>query len=184
MAVKTYKYTDTTQITEHFRASEFRCKCGKTHDFNVDDELVEKLEALRAALECSSITVASGFRCVAHDKAVGGTGTGQHTLGKAADITCYDKDGKVIDTKLVCCAAQDIGFSGIARINDRNTHVDVRSGKTWKGDETKGNSYCIPYSDFYEYFHIEKPASPQVTEGVEIELAIGGKRYKGTVYPQ
>lgn len=184
MAVKTYQHGDTTQLSDHFRASEFRCKCGKSHIFSVDEDLVKLLEKLRAALECSSITVSSGFRCVSHDKAVGGTGNGQHTLGKAADICCHDKDGNIIDTKLVCCAAQDIGFGGIARINDRNTHVDTRA-KTWRGDETKGNSYCIPQADFYAYFGIERPApAAQPVEGVEIELAIGGKRYKGTVYPQ
>ena len=183
MAVKTYNAGDTSKLSEHFRASEFRCKCGRAHVFSVDTELVEKLEQLRSALECSSITVSSGFRCVSHDKAVGGTGSGQHTLGKAADITCYDKDGNVIDTKLVCCKAQDIGFNGIARINDHNTHVDVRVSKTWHGDETKGNSYCIPQGDFYAYFGIQKPAA-QAAEGVEIELVIGGKQYKGTVYPK
>lgn len=182
MAVKTYKYGDTTQLSDHFRSSEFRCKCGKQHDFTIEDELIEKLEQLRAALECSSITVSSGFRCPSHDKAVGGKGNGQHTLGKAADITCYGKDGQIIDTKLVCCKAQDIGFSGIARINERNTHVDVRAGK-WRGDETKGNSYCIPQGDFYAYFNIARPVNPNAG-GIEIEIALGGKSYRGIVFPK
>ena len=180
-----YKSGDTTQLSEHFKASEFRCKCGKAHDFSVNEELIQKLEQLRAALECSSITVSSGFRCPAHDKAVGGKGNGQHTLGRAADICCRDANGEIIDTKKVCCAAQEIGFNGIARINERNTHVDVRTGKTWYGDETKGNSYCIPSLDFYAYFGIDRPASnAQTGEGIEINLTIGGKQYKGTVYPQ
>ena len=79
--IKTYGYTDNPQLSPHFNAQEFRCKCGKAHDFQIDDDLITKLEALYAALNCSKIIVTSGFRCAAHDKAVKGSGTGQHTLG-------------------------------------------------------------------------------------------------------
>ena len=114
--IKTYGYTDNTQISPHFNAQEFRCKCGMEHDFQIDDDLISKLEALYAALNCSKIIVTSGFRCAAHDKAVKGSGTGQHTLGNAADICCYGQDGQPISSKVVCCKAQDIGFRGIANI--------------------------------------------------------------------
>ena len=114
--IKTYGYDDRTQLSAHFNASEFRCKCGQAHDFQLSDELVGKLEQLYAALNCSKIIVTSGFRCVTHDKSVGGSGTGQHTIGRAADICCYGQDGQPISSKLVCCKAQDIGFSGIANI--------------------------------------------------------------------
>ena len=77
--IKTYNYTDNTQLSPHFNAQEFRCKCGKEHDFQIDDDLITKLEALYASLNCSKIIVTSGFRCSAHDKAVKGSGTGQHT---------------------------------------------------------------------------------------------------------
>ena len=166
----TYKYGDTTQISPHFKACEFQCKCSGKHDFPLDTALVEKLEELYTALNCSSINVSSGYRCVQHDKAVGGSGTGQHTLGKAADICCYGQDGKPIVSYLVCCAAEDVGFSGVARINDRYTHVDVRSGH-WFGDETKGNSYCIPCSSFYDYFGIEKGASGM--NGIDVSVHNG-----------
>jgi len=149
---KKYEYSDTTQLSPHFNAKEFRCKCGKEHEFSVSDELVQKLEQLYAALNCSKIIVTSGFRCSAHDKAVKGSGTGQHTLGNAADICCYGQDGQPISSKTVCCKAQDIGFSGIANITAayQYTHVDVRSGKKWYGDEVHGNSTVT--DDFYKYF--------------------------------
>lgn len=155
--IRTLPSDSKEQLSEHFNASEFRCKCGKAHDFKVSEELVEKLEALRSALGCSRINITSGFRCVAHDKHVGGSGSGQHTLGKAADICCYDANGAPISSKTVCCKAQDIGFSGIANITAQYiyTHVDVRSGR-WYGDEVHGNSYCIPSRDFYEYYGIMK----------------------------
>ena len=94
-----YQYSDSTQITPHFNSSEFRCKCGKVHEFGISNELVDKLEKLYAALNCSKIIVTSGYRCPTHGKNVGGSGTGQHTLGNAADICCYGQDGQPISSK-------------------------------------------------------------------------------------
>ena len=152
-----YKYNDKTQLTEHFNVSEFRCKCGKTHDTIIDPALAEKLEKLHKALNCKSIVINSGYRCSAHDKAVGGNGSGQHTKGTAADIKCYGKDGKAISSKIVSCAAQDIGFGGIANIDSTYTatHVDVRTGKQWYGDETVTTSYSVT-ANFYDYYKIKK----------------------------
>ncbi len=149
---KTYPFDDSTQLSAHFNVSEFRCKCGKVHDTLLADELVEKLEQLYAALDCSKIIVTSGFRCSMHDRAVGGSGTGQHTKGNAADICCYGQDGQPISSKVVCCKAQDIGFTGIANITAayQYTHVDVRPNGKWYGDEVHGNSTVT--DDFYKYF--------------------------------
>ena len=132
--------------------SEFRCKCGKAHDTLLSDELVEKLEQLYAALDCSKIIVTSGFRCSMHDRTVGGSGTGQHTKGNAADICCYGQDGQPISSKVVCCKAQDTGFRGIANITAayQYTHVDVRPNGKWYGDEVHGNNTVT--DDFYKYF--------------------------------
>ena len=149
---KTYEYSDNTQLSPHFNISEFRCKCGKEHETLNNPELIEKLEKLFTALNCSKIIVTSGYRCTAHDKNVGGSGTGQHTLGNAADICCYGQDGQPISSKIVCCKAQDIGFRGIANITTAYiyTHVDVRPNGKWYGDEVHGNSSVT--DDFYKYF--------------------------------
>ena len=163
--IKTFKHGDSTKLTAHFAVNEFQCKCGKGHDFQLDTDLVDKLENLFTALDCSKIVISSGFRCVEHDKNVGGTVNGQHTLGKAADFCCYDQSGKPIVTYKVCCAAQDIGFTGIARINDSYTHCDVRSGGKWYGDETKGNGSVT--TDFYKYFGMQKEAKPMMN-GIDI----------------
>ena len=153
--IKTYLFDDKTQLSAHFNVSEFRCKCGKAHDTLLADELVNKLEQLYSALNCSKIIVTSGFRCSMHDRSVGGDGTGQHTKGNAADICCYGQDGQPISSKTVCCKAQDIGFGGIANITPAYiyTHVDVRSGKRWYGNEVQGNSSVT--DNFYEYFEGE-----------------------------
>ena len=150
--IKKYEFGDTTQFSPHFNAKEFRCKCGKEHEVLIADELIDKLEKLYDSLNCSKIIVTSGYRCETHDKNVGGSGTGQHTKGNAADICCYGQDGQPISSKTVCCKAQDIGFAGIANITAdyQYTHVDVRTGSKWYGDEVHGNSSVT--DDFYKYF--------------------------------
>lgn len=170
--IKTYKYSDNTQLTPHFNAREFKCKCGKEHDFQVSTDLVDKLEKLYEKLDCSKIIVTSGFRYAEHDKNVGGTGTGQHTKGTAADICCYGQDGQPISSKTVCCTAQDIGFTGIANIDTsyHYTHVDVRTGSKWYGDETKGNNSVT--SDFHSYFGIQK-GDENSMKGIDVSVHNG-----------
>lgn len=172
--VRTYHYGDTTQISPHFKACEFQCKCGKPHDFKVSDELVQNLEKLRDALKCSSAHVSSGFRCPAHDKAVGGKGSGKHTQGLAADIVCYAQPGLPISSKIVSCKAQDIGFKGIANITPAytSTHLDMRTTGTWYGDETRGTSWDC--KDLHDYYGIpkdekeEKSMSDTAKKGIDI----------------
>lgn len=152
--VRKYAFNDSTQLSPHFNIQEFRCKCGTEHETMLSEELIQNLEKLYDALNCSKIIVTSGYRCADHDRNVGGNGTGQHTLGKAADICCYGQDGQPISSKIVCCKAQDLCFCGIANINAAYiyTHVDVREGRKWYGDEVKGNSSVT--DDFYKYFGI------------------------------
>lgn len=170
--IKAYVYGDRTQLSPHFRSSEFQCKCGKAHDTLISDELVSKLEALYAKLNCSKIIVTSGYRCVTHDKNVGGSGTGQHTKRTAADICCYGQDGKPISSKVVCCTAQDLGFGGIANITSEYiyTHVDVRTGYRWLGDETVNNNTVT--DDFYKYFGISKTDKP-LSNGIDLSCHNG-----------
>ena len=175
MLVNHYNYNDSTQLSPHFNAREFRCSCGKSHETLLASELVDKLEALYTALNCSKIIVTSGYRCPEHDKAVGGTSSGQHTKGTAADVCCYGQDGQPISSKTVCCKAQDLGFTGIANITSsyQYTHLDVRTGYRWLGDETKGNGTVT--DDFYKYFGIAKTQQPSesIAKGIDVSYAQG-----------
>ena len=169
MAILTYKFDDQTQLSPHFNAREFRCQCGKTHETLIASKLVDKLEQLYSTLNCSKIIVTSGYRCPEHDKAVGGTSSGQHTKGTAADVCCYGQDGQPISSKTVCCKAQDLGFGGIANITSsyQYTHLDVRTGYRWLGDETKGNGTIT--DDFYKYFGIKKTTeTTSVLKGIDV----------------
>lgn len=169
MPVNHYDYNDNTQLSPHFNAREFRCQCGQSHETLIASELVDKLETLYTALNCSKIIVTSGYRCPEHDKAVGGTSSGQHTKGTAADVCCYGQDGQPISSKTVCCKAQDLGFGGIANITSsyQYTHLDVRTGYRWLGDETKGNGTVT--EDFYKYFGIEKATeTTSILKGIDV----------------
>lgn len=185
--IKTYSSNSTDQISAHFNITEFKCKCGKTHDTKLDTLLTDNLERLFSALNCSKIIVNSGYRCSTHDLNVGGNGSGQHTKGTAADIVCYDQKNNKISSKKVCCAAQDVGFNGIANIDSTYTatHVDVRVGK-WYGNEAlgaAGTNYTIT-NDFYSYFGLTKEdvygkTIAEVTK--EVTLIIDGETYTGTL---
>lgn len=165
MAIKYYKHGDTTQLSPHFNVSEFQCKCNSKHGTPISEELVIKLERLYEALDCSAIIITSGYRCVAHDKAVGGNGGGFHTKGMAADICCYAKNGAIISSKIVCCKAQDVGFTGIANINSsyQYTHVDVRENGKWYGNEVVTTATGVT-DDFYKYYGIKKDNEPKQAE--------------------
>ena len=175
MAILTYKFDDQTQLSPHFNAREFRCQCGQPHETLIASELIDKLEALYTALNCSKIIVTSGYRCPEHDKAVGGTSSGQHTKGTAADVCCYRQDGQPISSKTVCCKAQNLGFTGIANITSsyQYTHLDVRTSAKWYGDEIHGNGTVT--DDFYKYFGMEKsePETKNLLKGIDVSYAQG-----------
>ena len=168
MNVKKYQFSDSTQLFPHFNVREFRCQCGGNHETLISSELIDKLEALYTALNCSKIIVTSGYRCPEHDKAVGGTSSGQHTKGTAADVCCYGQDGQPISSKTVCCKAQDLGFTGIANITSsyQYTHLDVRTSGKWYGNEIHGNGTVT--DDFYKYFGIPKTDAKHILKGIDV----------------
>ena len=164
--VKTFSYSKdkNTFLSPHFQVKEFASTSnGKLYSDNVliSYDLVQRLEKLYAKLKCTSITINSGYRTKEHDKAVGGSGTGQHTLGKASDIVCRNKDG-IIPAQVVCCVAADLGFGGVANISGKYqaVHVDVRTNSKYYGDEIRGTSsiwnYNSKWTDFYVYFGLSK----------------------------
>jgi len=142
--VATYNYNDKKQISQHFNVQEFKCKCGKAHDTIIDNALVDRLERLYKIADCSRITITSGYRCPTHSRNVGGSASDAHTVGIAADIMCYDKQGKLINPWLAAACAEQAGFSGIG-VMSTALHVDVRNSSNyknphWFGDETTGNN--------------------------------------------
>lgn len=156
-----YKKSANVKLSDHFQVYEFASKSGSklySDVVKVHNKLVIILEALFKELDCSKMIVNSGYRTPEHDKAVGGSGAGQHTLGRAADVVCYGKDGKIIPAEKVCCKLEDMGgIYGIGYISPNAVHVDTRSKTSkWWGDETKPGSPNISklgYNSFHKYFN-------------------------------
>ena len=70
---------------------ELECKCGRCH---MTPEVIDNLNALTDRVldplrsrYGNPIYVNSGYRCLNHNKAVGGVANSQHCKGQAADIT-------------------------------------------------------------------------------------------------
>lgn len=158
--IKTYslKKDGNKKITAHFKVREF--KCSSSDVIKVDTDLVNILEKVHKKFNCKYIIINSGYRTKQHDISVGGSGKGQHTLGRAADFKCMGQDGNWISAKKICCYLEDINCKGIAYINSRSVHLDTRTGNKYWGDETKGYNSIWYYKkgcySFYKYFNIKK----------------------------
>lgn len=144
--------TTSKKISTHFHSTEFRCQhCGK---IKIDQNLVNKLEHIFSKLKASKCIISSGYRCAYYDKKIGGF-LGRHYEGVAADCCFYDKQGKIIPSKIVICVAYDLKeLNGIAKINNNYVHLDNRASGTYRGDETRGNSSY--WTNPYTYFGVSK----------------------------
>lgn len=154
MAVAIYSYDDKTQISKNFKVSEFRCKCGKVHSTKISSELINMLQKMTDIVKADYVTISSGYRCATHDRNVGGSGSGPHCGGYAADCQ-FVKNGKPINTKLLSCVAQDLGFMGIANITPDYSwiHLDMKN-RVYKGNEII--NYDTVTTNFYSYYGISK----------------------------
>ncbi len=72
--------------TPHFLETELACKgidcCN--YDCEMDFNFMNKIEGLRS--KTGPLKVNSGYRCKAHNKAVGGVSNSFHVRGKALDL--------------------------------------------------------------------------------------------------
>lgn len=154
MSIKSYSYNDKTQLTKNFNVSEFRCKCGKTHNIKISTELVNQLQKMADYIGVDSVIISSGHRCAEYDRKVGGSSSGPHVDGYAADCK-FMKNGKFINTKYLSCIAQDLGFNGIANITSdyQWIHLDMK-GRIYKGNEII--NYHTLTNNFYSYYGLTK----------------------------
>ena len=91
-----------------------------------------RAEALRHQLGDVKLRVTSGFRSKACDQSVGGSGSGQHTYGRAIDLTGFGGSPSLCT---IAQQARSAGFGGIFGPgypdHDDHAHVDIRSGRSW-----------------------------------------------------
>lgn len=122
-------------LTANFSKSEFACKhCGK---LILDPLLPPALQMLRDTANKMyllyapiRVKVHCGYRCPAHNKAVGGEPNSQHVLGRAADITLYIGNVAPLSmSQMYLCAMKVPIFvmGGVGIYPEQKfMHVDVR----------------------------------------------------------
>lgn len=126
----TYRRDDQTPITQNFTRQEFECPCGCSAQI-VDKELVDKLQSIRDKV-CKPLVITSGYRCPAHNKAVGGASNSRHLYGTAADWRTQDRSMNPVALGILA-AAQGFGGIGIywRTATDAFVHADTRAGPVW-----------------------------------------------------
>lgn len=115
------------RLTPYFEVREMACKCG-CNQCEVSMELMELLDMIRERF--GPIIVNSGFRCVTHNTAVGGSANSMHMQGKAADIRT--KNVTVTVDELADFAESLLPGTGAVIRYKNFVHVDVRKKKLRK----------------------------------------------------
>jgi zinc D-Ala-D-Ala carboxypeptidase len=140
---KIYALQDADCTPAHFSWAEVDGGCGQggysggsVSAATVQQNLLRAMwraEALRHRMGDQPLTVTSGFRSQSCDRAVGGSGTGQHTYGTALDLVPASGGSPSF-----CTIASNARYSGFGGIfgpgypgHDDHTHVDIRSSRSW-----------------------------------------------------
>ena len=110
-----------TQLSAHFKSSEFACRCGCGQSA-VSEDLIDLLEAIRTTVN-KPVKITSGRRCLEHNTKCGGKPRSQHMLGNAADITVEGLSPK----QLAAIIERKFKPAGMG-VYKTFVHVDVRSG--------------------------------------------------------
>lgn len=111
------------RVSRNFKLSEFASKDGDEIVL-LHPALIVGLQALRDYVK-ESVTVNSGYRSKAHNKAIGGASASYHVLGMAADIVVSRHTPNQI-----AFIARELGFGGI-KAYQGFTHIDVGPTRTW-----------------------------------------------------
>lgn len=114
-------------LSPHFSKSELCCKCGCNLCL-VSPRLVIAMEALRS-LGPEPIVVHDGYRCAAHNAAVGGVKNSQHETGEAFDGVIQGLGLQEMYDRAI--QIPDFASGGIGLYPDGTPfiHCDVRPGR-------------------------------------------------------
>lgn len=98
-------------------------------ELGVDEEAMDKLQALRARLG-RPIILTSAYRSAAHNRAVGGARNSYHMQGRAFDVRMDNQDPVAFAD-----AARAVGFTGFGHyVRQGFMHIDTRAEPlTFKG---------------------------------------------------
>lgn len=123
--VKNYKKGSAVRLSANFTSAEFDCHgAGCCDCTKIDTALVERLQRIRNHFGRATV-INSGYRCAAHNKAVGGASASRHLKGQAADIAVSG-----VAPAEVAKYAEHIGIKGIG-LYSNFVHVDTRTLKSF-----------------------------------------------------
>lgn len=111
--------------------SEFRCKSGASMGTLVVEnikELANNLQVLRDYLGVP-ITITSGYRSKAHNKAIGGAEFSKHVIGQAADIKAKGLSPSEIKQAIQQLIAEGKMKQGGIGLYRSWVHYDIRGTK-------------------------------------------------------
>ncbi len=117
----------TTQLTRHFRRTEFDCHDGTPYPQEwIQLRLMKLCTALeRIRLITGPIKITSGYRTVKHNRKIGGVEKSQHIFGMAADLTCQLPSHKLHDIILKLIRTGEIPQGGVGHYRTF-VHYDLR----------------------------------------------------------
>ena len=127
MSTAIINQTNNDQLTQHFKAEEFRCKDG-TKEFLWAFELLEVLETIRNHFN-EPIIINSGYRTPTWNTKVGGAKNSYHMKGMAADIRVKNVSPK----EVAKFASEYMKNHGGVICYTSFVHVDVREEYYRKG---------------------------------------------------
>lgn len=134
------------KLSEHFSSSEFDCHgTGCCNSTIINEKLVQYLEQIRSHFG-KPITITSGYRCVVHNRNVGGATGSRHSKGDAADIVIQG-----VTPRTVAQYAESIGILGIGLYETSAdgyfVHIDTRDYKSyWYGQACAARTTFGTYS--------------------------------------
>lgn len=135
MSIITFQRGDSTALTKNFTRLEFQCPCGCGQQ-SADTELAEKLQLIRDKVD-RPLKITSGYRCILHNAAVGGSSGSKHRYGMAADWRLVDRSINPVALGIIATqyfkAVGIYWYDGCAIV-----HTDTRDAKaTWLCDAAK-----------------------------------------------
>ena len=112
------------KLSKHFNDYEFTCHCNNCILVDPPQELLNVLEDVREHFG-RPVTIMSGYRCEAHNSAVGGAKSSKHKKGIASDIIISGVTPNKVQKYLLKKYPRKYGIGRYTYF----THIDVRKNK-------------------------------------------------------
>lgn len=121
------------QLSKYFNLRDFQCKCG-CNQVKLSPTLLEVCESLRSHIP---FRINSGYRCLAHNKKVGGAKNSYHLKGLAVDSRSTFNSLE----NLFTLASAFSEINGLGIYESGIVHIDLREGKRIFWVKLEGKDY-------------------------------------------